>query len=297
MSLSNIIISSSFDFGLATEGDDQIIYNDLPATQIDTLQNSVGIEVIVLQLGDDFAEDNDGSRIYFGNKGKDTIWGNGGSDTIAAGQDDDLIQGGDDGDFLFGNLGNDTVYAGNGDDRVFGGQNDDLLFGEGGNDLVSGDLGKDSLSGELGADTLTGGEGADTFFIQKDSGVDIITDFQKGIDTMKLPENITFENLVFQDGSSGSSVNTLVIFASTGSTIVLLKNVLNSTIDRTDFGLLQSEPPSQGTPTIIPGQEEPGVAPPPAPAPLFPFPPDLGFPDPDPEPNLPMPSILNDPIL
>jgi Ca2+-binding RTX toxin-like protein len=276
MSLSNIIISSSFDFGFATEGDDRFFYDELPATQIDTLRNSVGIEAIVLQLGNDFAQDNDGSRIYFGNKGNDTIFGNAGSDTIASGQDDDLVQGGDDRDFLFGNLGSDTAYGGNGNDLLFGGQNNDFLLGEGGNDLVSGDLGDDSLSGGVGADTLTGGEGNDLFFIQKDSGADVVTDFQNGIDTMQLPENIAFEDLLIQNTSFGSEVNTSIIFSSTGETLILLKNVLNSTIDRTDFGLSPPPPPDiEGPQIVIIGQNPPGVAPPPKPAPLFPFPPIL----------------------
>ena len=95
---------------------------------------------------------------------------------------------------------------------MFGGQNDDFLFGEDGNDLVFGDLGDDSVSGGFGADTLTGGDGNDIFLIQKDSGADVLTDFQDGIDKMKLPENIAFEDLLIQNTSFGSEINTSIPF-------------------------------------------------------------------------------------
>ena len=51
MSLSNIIIGANFDFGFGTEGDDRLIYNEIPITQITELQNSSGIDAILLSLG------------------------------------------------------------------------------------------------------------------------------------------------------------------------------------------------------------------------------------------------------
>jgi Ca2+-binding RTX toxin-like protein len=69
-----------------------------------------------------------------------------------------------------------------GNDTIIGGAGNDVLIGGDGNDL---------LSSYLGADQLTGGAGADTFnFSWYDSsslaGIDTITDFQTGVDTILM---------------------------------------------------------------------------------------------------------------
>lgn len=62
--------------------------------------------------------------------------------------------------------------------QLTGGLGDDALTG-GGND--------DTLIGGAGADTLTGGAGSDIFFFQSpDEGLDVITDFQLGVDLIEV---------------------------------------------------------------------------------------------------------------
>jgi len=113
-----------------------------------------------------------------GNQGNDTLTGGIGSDTLRGGQDQDTLTGNQGWDFANGNKGNDTVAGENGNDTLHGGQNEDILQGGDGNDL---------LFGDLGHDTLTGGSGADSFiFNALTSGIDTITDFQPGIDTLEL---------------------------------------------------------------------------------------------------------------
>ncbi len=52
----------------------------------------------------------------------------------------------------------------------------DLLYGDAGNDILKGGAGNDSLHGDAGNDTLTGGLGNDTFYVNTNSGFDVITD-------------------------------------------------------------------------------------------------------------------------
>jgi hypothetical protein len=64
-----------------------------------------------------------------------------------------------------------------------GNNSNNLLAGEGGDDLLEGRGGDDVLIGGNGRDTLVGGDGADTFaFNSPNEGIDIIKDFQPGVD-------------------------------------------------------------------------------------------------------------------
>ena len=80
-------------------------------------------------------------------------------------------------------------------DKIFGGAGDDVIRGFGGNDKLSGDAGKDRLVGGEGDDKLTGdgkdgGSFADTFVFGKDSGKDIITDFEVGKDMLEIAKGL-----------------------------------------------------------------------------------------------------------
>ena len=74
-----------------------------------------------------------------------------------------------------------TADGGHGHDWLTGGSKDDILKGGAGDDHISGGHGDDKIYGGAGKDTLTGGSGADHFYVDK---YDVITDFQKGIDTI-----------------------------------------------------------------------------------------------------------------
>ncbi len=68
---------------------------------------------------------------------------------------------------------NDTIVATRLGDSLHGFKGDDVLFGEAGNDV---------LRGDEGDDTLIGGDGADAFVLHADLGVDLVRDFEIGID-------------------------------------------------------------------------------------------------------------------
>jgi Ca2+-binding RTX toxin-like protein len=109
-------------------------------------------------------------------------------------------------DELFGYRGEDWLHGGSGDDRLNGGEGEDTdhlfgedgadkLFGGYGNDVLNGGAGNDTLYGGPGEDELTGGSGADLFrWVRGDAngnwfhieGVDTITDFETGIDTIDI---------------------------------------------------------------------------------------------------------------
>ena len=69
---------------------------------------------------------------------------------------------------ILGESGNDTIWAGEGDDTLNGG------------------IGLDTLFGGSGDDVLIGGKGADTFEFTQSADDDKITDYEAGVDTIKL---------------------------------------------------------------------------------------------------------------
>ncbi|MTH96777.1 hypothetical protein E1297_12330 [Roseibium sp. RKSG952] len=120
-------------------------------------------------------------------------------------QDDDMV-GTDDPDFIYGGLGADVIGGWRGDDEIYGGGGRDKLSGHGGNDILYGGNEADTLMGGPGADQLYGGEGADTFVFYANgivnltdvgwdwSAVDVIQDFELGVDSIALFRNIGAED-------------------------------------------------------------------------------------------------------
>lgn len=75
-----------------------------------------------------------------------------------------------------------------------------LAGNAGNNDLNAGD-GADTLIGGDGSDTLTGGAGADTFILDTTiGGTDFVTDFQSGIDLIRINDLASGLALGNQDG-------------------------------------------------------------------------------------------------
>ncbi len=113
-----------------------------------------------------------GEDRFYGMDGNDGIQGLGGDDWIWGGNGDDNLSGDDGDDHLFGDIGNDILLGGNGDDVLSGGD------------------GNDVLEGGAGSDFMTGGAGADEFRYRNDhinvDAVDVITDFERGIDIIGL---------------------------------------------------------------------------------------------------------------
>lgn len=79
-----------------------------------------------------------------------------------------------------------TLRGGMGDDRISAMAGNDTVFAGGGDDRVMGGFGADFLRGGVGTDTLTGGKGRDTFSALAGTGIDIITDFDSGVDFLRI---------------------------------------------------------------------------------------------------------------
>ena len=87
------------------------------------------------------------------------------------------LKGSDKADLLVGGTEADSLYGGDAGDTMNGDDGHDVLYGEDGDDV---------LDGGAGHDTLTGGDGADHFVFKGSWGYDTITDFEDGIDTIKI---------------------------------------------------------------------------------------------------------------
>ena len=137
---------------------------------------------------------------------------------------------------LLGTAGADTLRGGAGADTLSGGAGADVLYGQDGNDRLTGGTGRDLLYGGAGADrlqgsagndTLWGGAGADHFVFQQGDGVDVIRDFQNGMDKIAL---------------IGGSLAGVTVATATGGVVidyglgeVFLQNVTRAQIDASDF--------------------------------------------------------------
>jgi Ca2+-binding RTX toxin-like protein len=75
------------------------------------------------------------------------------------------------------------------------------------------------LSGGQGSDRLTGGQGADVFVFAASGGRDIVTDFELGLDRIRL-EGITVQGLEHFD-LDGNGVLDAVLRFDTGSVVLM----------------------------------------------------------------------------
>lgn len=228
-----IVTEDGFDFGIATQSNDNIVMSQLPTDELAQLGNSAFPDAIALLGGDDLARNDDEGRIIFGNAGNDNIFGGAGNDTLAAGRDNDLLDGGSGNNILFGNLGEDTVTGGSGDDTLFGGQGDDVVMGGPGNDVLSGDRGRD---------TLTGGDEVDHFSLATSAeiGEDVIVDFQDGVDKLRLAPGVTQADLQIESSGANTEIRR------EGNLIAVLNNVAASAIGADDFVDAQAPAPGSG---------------------------------------------------
>ena len=185
---------------------------------------------------DDFLNGGIGEDLLQGDKGSDYLVGADGQDTLFGGQGDDLIDGGADNDFikdtngnnsLFGNAGDDLLFAGQGDDALYGDAGSDRLLANRGNDRLFGGEGNDILTGGSGSDTLSGGINDDLFvFNSFDEGVDTITDFSVGDDTLVfsaagfsedlIPARVSSEMLVL-DSAATTKAHRFIYDSSSGN--------------------------------------------------------------------------------
>jgi hypothetical protein len=71
-------------------------------------------------------------------------------------------------------------------DTLIGTLGDDIIFGYAGNDYIYSLAGEDTLDGGEGLDRLYGGADADVFVFAEGTGLDIVYDFDDGIDMIRL---------------------------------------------------------------------------------------------------------------
>ncbi|MCP4386116.1 MAG: hypothetical protein GY798_32705 [Hyphomicrobiales bacterium] len=91
----------------------------------------------------------------------------------------------------------DVIDGSGGGDRLYGRGRSDKLSGGDGDDVLIGGPGKDRLAGQAGNDQLSGGGGRDHFVFdtvlgngKAQAGVDTITDFKPGSDTIRLDDDV-----------------------------------------------------------------------------------------------------------
>ena len=72
------------------------------------------------------------------------------------------------------------------DNRIVGNISGNILLGEGGDDRIFGGAGDDVLSDGTGIDLLFGGAGADIFVFTADGDVDVVKDFEVGVDRLDV---------------------------------------------------------------------------------------------------------------
>ncbi|WP_420557024.1 peroxidase family protein [Roseovarius sp.] len=131
----------------------------------------------------------DGNDRLSGAEGWDSLTGGAGHDRLFGGNGRDTLIGGDGNDRLFGSEGRDSLVGGAGHDWLFGGNGHDTLIGGAGDDRLFGGHGNDLLMGGAGNDVVTGGAGSDRFvFRTEEAGHTTITDFEIGIDSLRIHE-------------------------------------------------------------------------------------------------------------
>ncbi len=210
----------------------------------DTLNGGDGNDILEGGKGNDILGGDDGDDVLRGGSGNDTLEGNEGDDRLFGGAGNDAMAGGNGNDRLYGGAGADTLDGDDGADRLEGGEGNDILSGGRHDDRLIGDGGNDRLEGGKDADYLTGGEGADEFLFRKGDGVDVVTDFEDGTDTIVFlaeKENklgskfIGFGDLVIEETDYGVRITSERL--KKGQEI-LLQGVTADQIDEEDFSFV-----------------------------------------------------------
>lgn len=234
--------SSGNDELYGSDGDDLL----LGGNGADTLAGGVGVDTasyvnaggrVVVDLAGGTAGgvgQNGGDTLtsienVIGSTGNDFIVGDGNANSLNGYLGDDRLFGLDGDDFLNGSQGNDMLYGGFGADYLVGGN---------GNDVIDGSSGNDTINGGNGDDTMSGGSGADVFiFAQTESGADVISDFEDGVDVMDFSaSSFIYSDLVITSDGTDTTVAITDGFGITLGTITLIG--VGSGIDSGDFSFV-----------------------------------------------------------
>ncbi|MEM9047582.1 MAG: calcium-binding protein [Pseudomonadota bacterium] len=188
------------------------------------LRSALGSDRLFGALGDDLLSGGAGHDRLLGGAGNDRLVGGSGRDVLNGQAGHDVLAGGSGSDLLFGQAGN---------DRLVGGDAADRLFGDAGHDVLYGQSGDDSLTGGAGLDRLIGGAGRDVFFFSHDMDLDIVLDFQTGLDRLHVRglEIADFETL--QTAHLSQRPAGALILAEDG--LILLRDVIADALRADDF--------------------------------------------------------------
>ncbi|QEW20569.1 Hemolysin, chromosomal [Marinibacterium anthonyi] len=218
---------------LGGAGDDKIFGH----AGSDTITGDAGNDVIDGGAGFDTINGGDGDDTIRGSNGNDTLKGGAGLNRINGGDGDDTISGGNDDDAIAGGNGDDIIRAGDGDDQIAGGAGDDTIKGNAGADTILGGDGADVIDGGADDDTLTGGAGEDSFVFTGDFGVDRITDFTAGEDTLDISA-LTGEAQSLTDFLAASTEDTTGLvydMGGDGENVIVLVGVTANDLGASDF--------------------------------------------------------------
>ncbi len=190
----------------------------------DSLTGTAGSDYIAGGAGNDILVDDFGQNELRGGFGDDVL-------TVGNGSGGSILNGGEGDDILTSGWGDDTLIGGSGYDTLIGGLGDDALYGKKGRDNLDGGEGDDIINGGGGSDILTGGMGADVFeFALADLGRDIITDFEDGLDLIKIEGISRFDqlSLTSQNGDTWLTAEGL-------NGQIVLSGIEAASIDASDF--------------------------------------------------------------
>ncbi len=212
---------------------------------------------------DDYVVGTNRSDVLAGRAGNDTLFGLGKNDRLLGNQDDDWLFGGNSTDRLEGGSGDDTLYGEQGRDTLrgndgedwldggitrdflYGGTGDDTLYGGEGNDEVFGNAGDDLLFGGSGLDTVSGGSGSDTIGLdiseESPRRDDLIIGFNSNEDFLQLPDDLTFEDLAFEDITPKAVV---IRLDETEEVLGVVKGVKARNLDSDNFIVTAPPPPT-----------------------------------------------------
>jgi serralysin len=196
--LFSIVLTSPFQL-LFTNGPQSFAYQvkGMGMAQIQSVKNSAGVSLFQSAAPVKVFYGTGKVETLLGTDGADAFRGNGGGDTLKGGAGDDSYYIYDVRDVAVESAGQgvDTVNAtvnytlgANIENLILAGVATSQTYG-GGNALdnvMTGGLGEQTFEGKGGNDVLSGGAGADTFVLGKGDGRDVITDFETGVDHVRL---------------------------------------------------------------------------------------------------------------
>ena len=206
----------------------------------DELHGNAGNDRLEGGGGDDRLEGGEGDDVLDGGARYDDLYGGAGDDTLYGGQSEDYLDGQDGNDRLHGGAHNDQLRGNAGDDELYGEDGTDGLHGDAGNDRLDGGAGDDTLHGDEGHDTLHGGAGLDEFVFRPEDGNDVITDFTRGEDRIKLqafPDDAVFDDLTITSDANGVTID----LAALGGGTILLQGMDINDLDSDDVVIVPDD--------------------------------------------------------